>query len=510
MKTDSKIFTYEKILNDVKELKKQGKKIVLCHGHFNVIHPGHLRFLNFAKKQGDYLVLSILNPKDVPDDDQNEYFSQRERAQSVAALEMVDAVYELPSSVLHFIKALSPDFYVKGREFEKKQHEIQQEMDEVEKAGGKVIFSSGEVEYTSFKFTNKGLRPSDDKKEEFLKVCAKHEVKLDKLSNTIDHFQDYKILVIGDTIVDQFVACDSLGVSSEAPVLAIRELESREFIGGAAIVAQHVHSLGAQCHYLSVIGDDHTGQFVQKAMNDSSITNVLLKDKSRPTTFKIRYMVENQKLLRVSRLKQHEIDSKLENKIIQKLEEFIPQMHGIVICDFVYGVITEKVLSTIVSLAKKHNVKVYGDLQCSSQVGDVSRFKGIELITPTEKEARIAMGDHTSGLEKLAIDLINKTNNQQLVITLGGQGILAHARDKDLKSFHSEFFPALESNPVDLAGAGDSLLAGYVLSLSSGLNIMEASALASCLAGISVMRIGNLPITKNEVKAYLNDLGQYL
>lgn len=502
-----KILNLNQILELAKTKSKQGQRIVLCHGHFNVIHPGHLRFLHFAKKQGDLLIVSVLRDEDLDPKNKSHYFSQIERAEGPAAIETVDAVYGLDEKVEDFILQLKPDVYVKGHEFESRREEIKAELRAIESCGGKVIFGSGEVSYAPSGFSKKNL---NEKKKVFLRACQKHDISLEKISNAVDHFSKLKMLVIGDTIVDQFVSCDALGVSSEAPVMAIRELESKEFIGGAAIIAQHLRSLGADCRFISVIGEDDSGRFVQKALRESGVKAELATDETRPTTFKIRYMVDNQKLLRVSRLKQHDVSSKIEDKIIEQLEKCTDQCDGLIISDFVYGVITPRVLEAILEIAKKKKIKVFGDLQCSSQVGDVTKFTSIDLITPTEKEARIGLSDQTSGIEVLAQNLIEKTKNKNVVLTLGSQGLLAYSGEGNLSaknlSVYSEYFPAMEDNAVDVAGAGDSVLTGYALGLCYGLNLMEASALATCMAGISVMRIGNIPLKTEEVKDYVQEL----
>ncbi len=507
MTRNPKIKNREHILSLAHKIKEEGKKIVLVYGHFNVIHPGHIRFLNFAKSLGDQLIVAIVGQKDLKVTNEDDYYTQDDRALGVSSHEMVDGVHVLESSIVEFIKDLKPNFYVKGREFESKKNQIQDEISAIEHIGGKIIFSSGEVDRSNFKiqkFQN-SFEAIHKRKFDFYKTCEKQEISLTKIQNHLSDFHQLKILVIGDTIVDQFVSCDTLGVSSEAPVLAIRELENREFIGGAAIIAQHIKSLGADCTFVSVLGEDHTASYVRKNLDDSMIKSFLLSDPSRPTTFKIRYMVENQKLLRVSRLKQHDISSDLEEKILTYLDQ-IQGFHGIIISDFVYGVITEKILHKIFEISRSKNIKVFGDVQCSSQLGDVTKFKNIELITPTEKEARIGLSDQSSGLEALAQNLIRTTNNRHVAITLGSQGILAYSHKEHTGEVISEYFSALEENPVDVAGAGDSVMSGYALGLCSGLSLMEASAFASCLAGISVSRIGNIPIKTDEIQNYIQEI----
>lgn len=506
IKKNSKILNLNELLRLTKKMSEEGRRIVLCHGHFNVIHPGHLRFLNFAKKQGDLLVVSLMNQELIADYS-DDFYTEDERAEGVASLEMVDAVYVLEMGIVNFINNLKPTFYIKGREFENKKDEIVDEIVAVENNQGKVIYSSGEFDHSSFKIATfqNSFSAIQKRKLEFFKTCQKQKIVLPKLLEAIKQFNKLNILVIGDTIVDQFISCDMLGVSSEAPVLTIREIESKEFIGGAAIVAEHIRSLGAKCTFVSVVGTDTTSEFVKKTLFDSQIDSYLLEDPSRPTTYKIRYMVDNQKLLRVSRLKQHAISIEMEAKICAFLDE-IKNVDGIIISDFVYGVITEKILDKIFEISKKKGIKVFGDVQCSSQSGDVTKFKNIELITPTEKEARIGLADQTSGLEVLAHKLINETNNKNIVITLGSQGILAYSKKENHANAESEYFPALEENPVDVAGAGDSVMSGYALGLCHGLNLMEASAFASCLAGISVSRIGNIPISSKEIHNYIQEI----
>ena len=504
-----KILSLENILRLRNTLKSEGKRLILCHGHFNVIHPGHLRILNYAKEQGDLLVVSILNDSEILPALRQDFFSQEDRVKGVEALRMVDVVYSLPGGVVDFIKELKPDAYVKGREFEgTEDKEILEELETVLQCGGENLFSSGEVEYSVPRIYNESFILANSPKSNFMAVCKKNDIDFREVSKTVNTFNKLKMLVIGDSIVDQFVGCDMLGVSSEAPVLAIRELVAKDFIGGAAIVAHHIKSMGAECSYLSVLGNDSPADFVRRSCEEAGILSFLFQDKERPTTYKIRYMVDNQKILRVSRLKQHAINFDLEKKIIDKLKELIPHQDGVVISDFVYGVVTENILENIRQIAAKHNVRVFGDLQCSSQVGNVSKLSKIELITPTEKEARIAMGDYTSGLEKLAQNLIKKTQNKHLVITLGAQGLLAYTRLDDMVV--SEFFPALESNPVDVAGAGDAMLSAYALGLCSGLNLLESSALGACASAISVNRIGNIPISKKEILEYLQEMNSFV
>jgi rfaE bifunctional protein kinase chain/domain len=508
--------TYNKVLNvtdltsQVQKVKAQNQKVVLCNGHFNVIHPGHLRFIQFAHQQGDKLLIAVEGDsallKQAP---RQRFFNQVERASSLAALQNVDLVIIIDEvSLNEVIDIVKPSVYVLGKEFEEERHEeIQQYIDCVTENNGKVVFGSGEVHYASVDFLYQDYKEIEHGKlQSFHLTCRRNQVEIDSLKNLINQFQNLNLAVIGDTIVDQYVACDALGMSAEAPVIAVQEMETKEFLGGAAIVANHLQSLGANCHFISVVGDDQPAHFLEQQLLQQGVQSSLLIDKGRPTTFKIRYMVNNQKLFRVSRLQDHSISKSLEEQIIGHLKQIGPDLDGIVVSDFVYGVVTNRLLQSIIEIAKKYNIKLFGDLQCSSQIGNVLKFKQFDLICPTEREARIALSNHESGIEKLAHELLKQTQVKNLLITLGPKGFVSYHQHDQSGVFQSQNFPALISNPVDVAGAGDALLSALSISLCSNASLMEASALGTCVAAIAVNRMGNVPLTSQELIKFLDQL----
>jgi rfaE bifunctional protein kinase chain/domain len=297
-------------------------------------------------------------------------------------------------------------------------------------------------------------------------------------------------------------------MSAEAPVIALRELRSQEFIGGAAIVAAHLRALGAECTFVSVTGDDEPAKMVTRALASQGVQARILKDPSRPTTFKIRYMVGNQKLLRVSRLEQSSVPRAIERELIQHIEELAGTVDGIVVSDFVYGVVTSRVLEATAAAAKRWNIPIFGDVQCSSQFGTCLKFQNFSLISPNEREARIALGDNDSGLEKLAMNLLSKTHCEGLLLTLGANGFIAY--DNTGSSPVSESFPALDPNPLDVTGAGDALLSAVAIATAAGWPLMKAAALGTCVSALQVGRIGNTPIHADLVRKYIeSEFGSY-
>lgn len=505
--------TTHKILSvtnsSLEPLKNCKGRLVICYGHFNSIHPGHMRYLKYARSLGDILVIALQDDSSLLNAEAEHYFTEDERAESVSSLHMVDHVVILDAGHLDdFIDQVRPAILVLGSEHETKHDsKIDASINILNKFGGKVVYHAGEANYSTADLLY--ARQDElalEKLKLFKKACQNQKIQIQDINARLDMIKKSNLLVIGDTIVDQYVACDALGMSAEAPVLVVRELESREFVGGAAVVASHIRALGAKCHYLSVVGDDEHGRNVQVELKNRNVESHLIFDSSRPTTYKIRYMVENQKLFRVSKLKEHKLSSSIENDIISKIKELAPEVDGILVSDFVYGVITDKVIEEIQTAAEEYNLKIFGDIQCSSQMGKVTKFNKFDLVFPTEREARYALDNMVDGVECIANTLMDNLHANDAIVKLGAEGFIAYSRQKD-GFILRQHYPALSVNPVDVAGAGDSLMAAMAASISTGGNMMEASAIGACMAALSVREVGNQPISGKQLKDYISRIG---
>jgi rfaE bifunctional protein kinase chain/domain len=482
--------------------------VVLCHGHFNIIHPGHIRYLDYARQQGIKLVVSIQGDSSFLNSGRKHYFNEDDRASGVASIQNVDQVVLLGKGNLEkLIKVLNPEVLVLGKEFEsERDNQISDAVQLMKKQGGKILFHAGETHYASADLLRDNLPNLHDQNiKQYKLACNQQKIRMEELLECIDKFEEASLLVIGDTIIDQYVACDPLGMSAEAPVVVMRELDTREYAGGAAVVAMHVSALGAKCRFISVVGQDSNANLVSQELDRWNVEYNLIEDSSRPTTFKIRYLVENQKMFRVSRLKEHSLPKPIEEKIIKELEESAPKVKAILISDFVYGVITPLILETITELSSKHSLMVFGDLQCSSQVGNVSKFKNFDLICPTERESRIALATQDEGIEWVAKTLMVNTNSRNLVMKLGREGFIAYESETD-GFVNRQHFPALCTNSVDVSGAGDALLAALSAGLCSGATLMQSSAIGAGMASLAVQQVGNIPVPFQQLKYYLNQI----
>lgn len=459
-------------------------RICLVTGNFNVIHPGHVRLLRFAKSMGDLVFAGVL-----PSSIQKEL--DIEKVCNMRALSMVDYACLLECSIEDAIFALRPDYVIKGKE-----HEFMHNPEEKALAsiGGKLIFSSGlplPSENDIIPDKNSGIEQTVHEPKNYL---LRHGIDKKRICEVLDRFKDRQICVIGDLIVDEYITCDPLGMSQEDPTIVVMPVNSNLYIGGAAIVAAHAQSLGARTHFFSVAGKDRQTEFVEEKCRDYGVLTYLFEDVSRPTTLKQRFICKGKTMLRVSNLRQHGIDHRLSLAILEKLAPVLKNSELLIFSDFNYGCLPQHLVSQITELAVKYNVPIVADSQSSSQIGDVSRFKNTLLLTPTEREARLAVKDFESGLVVLAQKLIKKADSNNVIMTLGESGILVQNSAEK-----TDQLPALNNAAMDAAGAGDSLLVGASLALASGSGIWEAACIGSLAAAVQVSRKGNVPIKKNDI-----------
>lgn len=473
---------------------------ILGYGHFNTIHPGHIRYLKHAKSLGEKLIIALIGDSNNKGE-KTFKFSQNDRAEALDLLNISDYIICLKYNELDSVlKKLKPKILVLGNEFQKtKDKNILNAINFQKKFNKSILFHAGEVNYAS---TDLLLGSENEliekRKNQFFEALRRQNITKIDLLSSLNCWKSSHLIVLGDTIIDQYAACEAVGLSAEAPVLVVRELAKKNYIGGAAIVASHINALGATSELISVTGNDDVSNIASRLCKEIGVNNNFIIDSSRPTTFKKRYVVENQKLFRVSKLEDHTLNKEIEDKLIDKLEKIAPKANGIIISDFVYGVITERVLKKVHSLSKKHNLLLFGDLQCSSQVGSILKFKNFSLLCPNEREARISLQDKESGLELLSNTLISKTRSKRFIMKLGAEGFIAYDRNnKD--QLTSQSFPALSVNPVDVAGAGDSLLAAMASGLTSNQSMMKTAAISCFITSLAVETMGNVPIKKEKV-----------
>jgi rfaE bifunctional protein kinase chain/domain len=483
--------------NEAPALSKDGTRLTaFVSGNFNVLHPGHFRLLRFAAEIADRLVVGV-NPDGTP----GAVVAEAERLAAVRSLGLIDEAFIIKEPLPTVLDRIRPDVVVKGKEYEALAN-IEQAV--VDRYGGKLLFSSGEMRFSPQALLQDGSEVDFSSIHKPAEFPARHNFKVSELKAALDRFAGLRVLVIGDLIVDTYVNCDPLGMSQEDPTLVVSPFEELTFLGGGGIVAAHARGMGAEVHLISVVGADKEADFARDALARYGVAADLLVDGSRPTTHKRRYRAKGKTLLRVSYLRQHPIEPALASALLSAVAERLDETDLLLFSDFNYGCLPQSVVDPIVRLAQARGVVMAADSQASSQTSDVSRFVGMDLITPTEREARLALQDFQSGLVIIAAQLQQKSNAKQVIVTLGEEGLLVHAPKGG--EFHTDRLPAFNTAPRDVAGAGDSLLTTTALALRAGVDIWQSAYLGALAAACQVSRVGNTPLTRAELLAELDSL----
>ncbi len=472
--------------------KPQGKALV--SGKFKVIHSGHIRIFKLARELSNELVVAL----DVSDLESSDILW---RVNALKSIDFVSRVVTYESNLEEIVLSEKPDTVVKGSEF---SQSFNVEEGLLSQWGGRLIFSSGDS-FFSEKDLIEPLVESQAKKRYPLPLgyMLRHEITTESLSKAVDKFRELKVCVIGDLIVDEFINCHPLGMSQEEPTIVVTPIDSKRFLGGAGIVAAHCASLGADTTLLTIRGSDEIGEWGLSTAEEYGIRVMSLIDSTRPTTLKQRFRSGSQTLLKLTHLRQDNISTDLELELIEKFRA-LKGMDLIIFSDFSYGVLTKKIAREVLLISKKAGVFVAADSQSSSQIGDLSRFEHADLVTSTEREARIELKNESCGLVVLAEKLRSQLNAQNLLLKLGGDGVIIHGTNEYGEVLSTDQVHALNDAVVDTSGAGDSLLAAAALSLASNATIYEATLLGSIVAAIQVGRIGNTPITISAVMESLH------
>ena len=475
------------------------KSTVLVSGNFNILHPGHLRLLRFAKQCGDRLIVAVESDRMAG---AAAHVHETLRLEGVQSNSLVDEAFLADEPVAEIVARLHPHIVVKGREHESRYNP---ELAVLKQYGGRLIFSSGETIFSSLDLIRKEFQHLDARSISMPHgYLTRHGINKERLVRLLQQFALLKVCVIGDLIIDEYITCQPLGMSQEDPTIVVTPVDSTSFLGGAGIVAAHAAGFGASVKFFSVTGNDAARDFSVDRLFSAGVNAKLIVDNSRPTTLKQRYRSKGKSLLRVSHLHQSAISADIQAQLLIALELEMDGVDLLVFSDFNYGCLPQSLVDKIVSIAKSRGVLLAADSQSSSQVGDISRFKGMDLLTPTEREARISTRNHEDGLVVLAEQLRQQASAHNIFLKLGEEGLLIHAGNGKMGDWLTDRVDALNSASKDVAGAGDSLLITSAMSLACGGDVWEAACLGSLAAAVQVGRVGNTPMCTEELLRELN------
>jgi len=485
-----KIFSIENLQKILNKEKEKGKRIVLCHGVFDLLHLGHIQHFEEAKNHGDILVVTVTSDQYVNKGPNRPAFQEDNRLRALEALQVIDyvALNKNPTAI-PAIKELRPNIYCKGQDYKVYQNdisgEIKNEISAIKKIGGKIFYTGG-ISFSSSKLINQNEVNSELHKVLIKKI--KKNYNFEKIKKLVENFNKIKVLIVGETIIDQYVFCEALGKSGKEPVLVLRDIKTEEYLGGAAALSRHISPFCKNISLLSMVGEQ--GEYLKqiKKKLPKNINFKYIKKKNSPTILKRRFLdsVSNNKVLGVYSINDDVLLNKEEKLFYKTLKNLLPKYDLVIVSDYGHGLISNKSADLICKLSKYLAVNAQIN---ASNVGyhSMRNYKNVDCVIINEKEMRHELRDKNGKVDLLMKKLSKQQKIKNLVVTRGESGSIFYSHEE--KKFN--YCDAFIKTAVDKIGAGDAMLSIIALCLKSGFD-KELALLISSLAGAqSVNTIGN-------------------
>ena len=498
-----KIKTPEELREIVGPLPRR-RRVIMCHGVFDVVHPGHVRHLLYAKSKADILVASITADKHITKGVHRPHVTQHLRAVNLAAFEMVDyVIIDRNDKPLANIATIQPDFFAKGFEYNATgmAPKTVEEAEVVESYGGEIIFTPGDIVYSSTALIN--LAPPSVKLETLQILMERDQITFDNLRDVLDRMPGQRVHVAGDTIIDSYTHCAMIGGQTKTPTMSVLFEQRTDYVGGAGIVAKHLVAAGARVSFSTVLGDDPLKDFALDDLKSAGIDVRAVIDPSRPTVNKNAIVVGNYRLLKIDTLDNRSISDSVLASIAEGLRS--TPIDAVVLSDFRHGIFNRRTIPELIKAIPSRAYRV-ADSQVASRWGNITEFQNFDLITPNEREARFALADQDSGIRPLASRLYDAARCKLLILKLGERGVLA-CRDANHESLDSFFvIDSFVNNVADPVGAGDALLAYATLAMLVSKKDSIATILGTMAAACECERDGNIPISTNDMHEKLDNV----
>ncbi len=498
----SKIKTVDELI-DVLHPWPRKKKVIMCHGVFDIVHPGHLRHLIYAKSKGDLLVVSITADRHIIKGEIRPHVPEKLRAINLAAFEMVDYVIIDDEATPHKnLGIIKPNYFAKGYEYiENGTHKkTQVEIDILDEYGGEMLFTPGDIVYSSSRFIE--MSPPKISEEKLMTLMNTEKITFNDLRDVAASLTNIKIHVVGDTIVDSYSHCSIIGGMVKTPTMSLRYEKKEDYTGGAAIVAKHLKAAGADVTFSTILGNDAFKDYVMKDLRKHDITCLPIIDNLRNTTNKNAFVVGDYRVLKIDTVDNNPLSDKLLKRLEGQISE--AKVDGVVFSDFRHGIFHAKSIQRLISAIPKDTYRI-ADSQVASRWGNILDFKNFDLITPNEKEARFSLGDQDSVIRFLGQDLFKQSRTKALFLKLGSRGLIVFRDAPDINSA-SFFLDVFTQRAIDPIGAGDALLAYATLAMVKTKNEVIAAILGSLAAAIECEKNGNVSVFPQEIHDRLNTI----
>jgi rfaE bifunctional protein kinase chain/domain len=315
-----------------------------------------------------------------------------------------------------------------------------------------------------------------------------------QLEDILKAFPSRRILVIGDAVADQFLTGRIARVSREAPVFIMNHENTATVPGGAANVAANIASLGGSSSIIGMIGNDENGRCLSEALSSSGVdTSGLVANDGETTITKVRVIAghqyaSRQQVIRIDYLNKWDRSAAGTHRMRENCMNAARDADAIIISDYGYGTVSGELYADIRDLASSRKIPLTVDSR-----HDLESFQGAVSATPNREEVAEILGNEFSTAD--CSSLRERLGLRALLLTNGNKGMSLYQEDGS-----SINIPAYgPTEPVDVTGAGDTVIAAYTLALASGASFEQAARLANICGGLAVMKKGTATVPSAEL-----------
>ena len=476
------------------KLKKENKTIALCHGVFDLIHPGHIIHFEQAAEMADILVVSITAAKYVRKGPGRPYFSDDMRLKFLSAIECIDYVMLSEEyTVDDIVEAVEPDFYVKGEEYANEDADVtanmKPERELVEKHGGQVRYTTGRV-YSSTKLINRGLAGLPKDVVAYMEKVTKNYSMKD-VTDFADKAKKLKVLVIGETIIDRYTYCTVQGLMSKNMAYSARLLDSEDYLGGAAAVARHLATWCKKVTFLSVVGCEKELKGTLESAQDAGVKCCYVESKTFPTIIKQKYLSHEQKreeytkVFGISNIPNNpKVDDEALGELKEILKDKIKKADVVYLCDFGHGLFDRELIDFIQKEAK------FLALNCQTNSSNygmniITKYERADAFTLDQKELRLALPALADEEDAAFKELSGFLKSRCSWLTRGSKGAWG------LEEYEKEDCPAFTLAVRDTIGAGDAFFSIACLFAAVGAPITVSTIMGNVAGALGANIVGN-------------------
>jgi cytidyltransferase-like protein len=492
---EAKIKNLDELAEIVRSLKENGQTVVHCHGVFDLVHMGHIRHFEAAKRQGNVLVVTVTKDEYVNKGPGRPVFNQRLRAESVASLQVVDfvAINEWPTAA-PTIRKLRPHFFVKGSEYADRKKDvtgyISEEEQAVREVEGRLHFTD-EVTLSSTKLLNSYFDALSEEAEDYLRDF-RQRYSAEKVIEALHAIEGKRVLVIGDIIIDEYHFCDVLGKSSKAHTINARFRRSEAHAGGALMVANQVASFCDNVHLVTCLGnEDSWHHFITTSLKPNISTKLFVRPDA-PTIVKRRFtdMHRLTNLFELTFLNESPLPDKIEHQFGAYLKRVVADYDVVIVADFGHGLLGSGPRDIIQDHAPFLAVNVQTN---SANMGynPVTNYHRADYVCLHENELRLANHDQFGNLQEIVERTARSLGAHTVVITQAGEGSTIFQPGKGYS--HT---PIFSTRVVDPIGAGDAYLAVTAPCVAADYPAELIGFLGNCVGGLKVASLGNKEVVE--------------